>query len=152
MYLFLLELMSSSCPIHNLQIFGLDHYAMHPSLNNSAYCTCALNFMPTTTHADPRLERNVNGLHSTSQIGWPSIMAYATPEECVGTYAQLCFAFEPAARKNWTVFLLRKKMVMAYLTPVERLSFSLVSSDAKVGASALKRSAFFCSLWVVLGM
>ena len=34
-------------------------------------------------------------------------------------------------------------MVMAYLTPPERLSFSLVSSDAKVGASALKRSAKF---------
>ena len=135
---------------------------MHPSLNNSAYCTCALNFIPprnkgrsasmaALTTEDVRLDAKVNGLDCTSNIGWSRIMAYATPEECVRTYAQLCFAFEPAARKKWTVFLLRKKMVMAYLTPLERLSvFSLVSSEAKVGASALKRTATFTKWQLIM--
>ena len=151
-----------ACPIHNLQIFGLDHYAMHPSLNNSAYCTCALNFIPTRkkprsapvavlTTEDVRLDAKVNGLDCTSNIGWSRIMAYATPEECVRTYAQLSFAFGPTARTKWNVFFLRKKMVMAYLTPAERLGvFSLVSSEAKVGASSLKRTADFANGQLVL--
>ena len=154
-----------ACPIHNLQIFGLDHYAMHPSLNNSAYCTCALNFIPpppykrrsasvaALTTEDVRLDAKVNGLDCTSNIGWSRIMAYATPEECVRTYAQLSFAFGPPASKRLptTVWILRKKMVMAYLTPAERLGvFSLVSSQAKVGASSLKRTAKFTEKQLVL--
>ena len=93
---------------------------------------------------DPRLSAKVNRLDCTSDIGWGRIMGYATAEECVRAYAQLCVAFGPGARVKRSVWFLRKKMVMAYLTPAERLSvFSLVSVAFGRGAAALKRSAKF---------
>ena len=93
---------------------------------------------------DPRLSAKVNGLDCTSDIGWGRIMGYATAEECVGVYAQLCVAFGPGARVKRSVWFLRKKMVMAYLTPAERVSvFSLVSVAFGRGAAVLKRSAKF---------
>ena len=71
-------------------------------------------------------------------------MGYATAEECVRAYAQLCVAFGPGARVKRSVWFLRKKMVMAYLTPAERVRvFSLVSVAFGRGAAALKRSAKF---------
>ena len=42
---------------------------------------------------DPRLSAVVHGLDCNPDFGWGKIMEYATPEECVGTYAQLCVAF-----------------------------------------------------------
>ena len=93
---------------------------------------------------DPRLSAKVNRLDCTSDIGWGRIMGYATAEECVRAYAQLCVAFGPGARVKRSVWFLRKKMVMAYLTPAERVSvFSLVSVAFGRGAAALKRSAKF---------
>ena len=93
---------------------------------------------------DPRLSAKVNRLDCTSDIGWGRIMGYATAEECVRAYAQLCVAFGPGARVKRSVWFLRKKMVMAYLTPAERVSvFSLVSVACGRGAAALKRSAKF---------
>ena len=70
-------------------------------------------------------------------------MTYATAEECVRTYAQLCFAFGPTARKKRAFFFVLKKIVMVYLTPVERLRVALVSVAFARGAAALKRSAHF---------
>ena len=96
------------------------------------------------TARDPRLSAKVNRLDCTSDIGWGRIMGYATAEECVRAYAQLCVAFGPGARVKRSVWFLRKKMVMAYLTPAERVSvFSLVSVAFGRGAAALKRSAKF---------
>jgi hypothetical protein len=93
---------------------------------------------------DPRLSAKVNRLDCNSDIGWGRIMGYATAEECVGVYAQLCVAFGPGARVKRSVWFLRKKMVMAYLTPAERVGvFSLVSVAFGRGAAALKRSAKF---------
>ena len=93
---------------------------------------------------DPRLSAKVNRLDCTSDIGWGRIMGYATAEECVRAYAQLCVAFGPGARVKRSVWFLRKKMVMAFLTPAERVSvFSLVSVAFGRGAAALKRSAKF---------
>ena len=100
---------------------------------------------------DPRLSAKVNRLDCTSDIGWGRIMGYATAEECVRAYAQLCVAFGPGARAKRSVWFLRKKMVMAYLTPAERVSvFSLVSVAFGRGAAALKRSAKFGSNHLVL--
>ena len=71
-------------------------------------------------------------------------MEYATAEECVRAYAQLCVAFGPGARVKRSVWFLRKKMVMVFLTPAERVRvFSLVSVAFGRGAAALKRSAKF---------
>ena len=93
---------------------------------------------------DPRLSAKVNRLDCTSDIGWGRIMGYATAEECMRAYAQLCVAFGPGARVKRSVWFLRKKMVMAYLTPAERVRvFSLVSVAFGRGAAALKRSAKF---------
>ena len=93
---------------------------------------------------DPRLSAKVNRLDCTSDIGWGRIMGYATAEECVRAYSQLCVAFGPGARVKRSVWFLRKKMVMAYLTPAERVGvFSLVSVAFGRGAAALKRSAKF---------
>jgi hypothetical protein len=93
---------------------------------------------------DPRLSAKVNRLDCTSDIGWGRIMEYATAEECVRTYSQLCVAFGPGARVKRGVWFLRKKMVMAYFTPAERMGvFSLVSVAFRRGAAALKRSATF---------
>ena len=93
---------------------------------------------------DPRLSAKVNRLDCTSDIGWGRIMGYATAEECVRAYSQLCVAFGPGARVKRSVWFLRKKMVMEYLTPTERVRvFSLVSVAFGRGAAALKRSAKF---------
>ena len=93
---------------------------------------------------DMRLHVIVHRLDCTSDVGWGRIMGYATAEECVRAYAQLCVAFGPGARVKRSVWFLRKKMVMAYLTPAERVSvFSLVSVAFGRGAAALKRSAKF---------
>jgi hypothetical protein len=93
---------------------------------------------------DLRLSAKVNGLDCTSDIGWGRIMGYATAEECVRVYAQLCVAFGPGARMKRSVWFLRKKMVMAYLTSAEHVGvFSLVSVAFGRGAAALKRSAKF---------
>ena len=100
---------------------------------------------------DPRLSAKVNRLDCTSDIGWGRIMGYATAEECVRAYAQLCVAFGPGARVKRSVWFLRKKMVMAYLTPAERVSvFSLVSVAFGRGAAPLKRSATFGQTQLVL--
>ena len=100
---------------------------------------------------DPRLSVKVNRLDCTSDIGWGRIMGYATAEECVRAYAQLCVAFGPGARVKRSVWFLRKKMVMAYLTPAERVGvFSLVSVAFGRGAAALKRSAKFGRKQLVL--
>ena len=89
---------------------------------------------------DMRLHAIVHRLDCTSDVGWGRIMGYATAEECVRTYAQLCVAFGPGARVKRSVWFLRKKMVMAYLTPAERVRvFSLVSVAFGRGAAALKR-------------
>jgi hypothetical protein len=93
---------------------------------------------------DSRLSAKVNRLDCTSDIGWGRIMEYATAEECVRTYAQLCVAFGPGARVKRSVWFLRNKMVMAYFTSAERLGvFSLVSVAFGRGAAALKRRAKF---------
>ena len=47
---------------------------------------------------DPRLSAKVNRLDCTSDVGWCRIMGYATAEECLRAYAQLCVAFGPGAR------------------------------------------------------
>jgi hypothetical protein len=100
---------------------------------------------------DPRLSAKVNRLDCTSDIGWGRITGYATAEECVRSYAQLCVAFGPGARVKRSLWFLRKKMVMAYLTPAERVSiFSLVSVAFGRGAAALKRSAWFEQTQLVL--
>ena len=71
-------------------------------------------------------------------------MGYATAEECVRAYAPLCVAFGPGARVKRSVWFLRKKMVMAFLTPAEHVRvFSLVSVAFGRGAAALKRSTKF---------
>ena len=78
-------------------------------------------------------------------------MKYATADECLRTYAQLCTAFRPGARKNSNVFFVRRGEVMAFLTPDERVRvFSLVSKDAGRGAAALKRTANFWRKHLVL--
>ena len=93
---------------------------------------------------DGRLDAIVNRLDCTGPLGWLNIMKYATAEECVGTYAQLCVAFGPGAQKKWKVFFVRSGEVMAFLSPEERVRvFSLVSTQALRGAAALKRSAKF---------
>jgi hypothetical protein len=93
---------------------------------------------------DPRLSAKVNSLDSNPDFGWGKIMGYATAEDCVRVYAQLCVAFGPGARVKRSVWFLRKKMVMAYLTQAERACvFSLVSVAFGRGAAALKRSAKF---------
>ena len=96
------------------------------------------------THADPRLDAIINRLECTGPLGWRNIMKYATAEECMGTYAQLCVAFGPGARKKSKVFFARRREVMAFLTPEERVRvFSLVSTQALRGAAALKRTVKF---------
>ena len=98
-----------------------------------------------------RLHAIVHRLDCTSDVGWGRIMKYATAEECVRTYAQLCVAFGPGARVKRSVWFLRKKMVMAYLTPAEHVRvFSLVSVAFGRGAAALKRSAWFEQTQLVL--
>ena len=93
---------------------------------------------------DLRLAKIVNRLDCNPDFGWGRIMEYATAHECMGTYARLCIAFGPGARKNSNVLFVRNRKVLAFLSPEERVRvFSLVSSEAKVGASALKRSAKF---------
>jgi hypothetical protein len=100
---------------------------------------------------EPRLNAIVYGLDCNPDFGWGRIMGYATPEECVRAYAQLCVAFGPGVRVKRSVWFLRKKMVMAYLTPAERVSvFSLVSVAFGRGAAALKRSAKFGRKQLVL--
>ena len=47
---------------------------------------------------DMRLHAIVHRLDCTSNVGWCRIMGYATAEECMRTYAQLCVAFGPGAR------------------------------------------------------
>ena len=93
---------------------------------------------------DARPHAIVNGLGCTGPLGWRNIIEYATAEECMGTYAQLCVAFGPGARKKSKVFFVRRREVMAFLSPEERVRvFSLVSKEAARGAAALKRSAKF---------
>jgi hypothetical protein len=93
---------------------------------------------------DPRLAVIVHGLDCNPDFGWGRIMGYATPEECVGVYAQLCVAFGPGARAKRSVWFLRKKIVMAYFTSAEHVGvFSLVSVAFGCSAAALKRSAKF---------
>jgi hypothetical protein len=103
---------------------------------------------------DPRLSAIVHGLDCTSDIGWGRIMGYATAVECVRTYAQLCVAFGPKARVKrsvWFLRFLRNKMVMAYLTPAERVRvISLASVAFGRGAAALKRRAKFGRKQLVL--
>ena len=100
---------------------------------------------------DLRLAKIVNRLDCNPDFGWGKIMEYATAHECMGTYARLCIAFGPGARKNSNVLFVRNRKVLAFLSPEERVRvFSLVSSEAKVGASGLKRSADFANRQLVL--
>jgi hypothetical protein len=89
---------------------------------------------------DMRLHAIVHRLDCTSDVGWGRIMGYATAEECVRTYAQLCVAFGPGARVKRSVWFLRKKMVTAYFTPAVRASvFSLVSVAFRAAVLADRR-------------
>ena len=93
---------------------------------------------------DRRLDAIVHRLNCTGPLGWLNVMKYATAEECVGTYAQLCVAFGPGARKKSKVFFVRSGEVMAFLSPEERVRvFSLVSTQALRGAGAMERTAKF---------
>ena len=93
---------------------------------------------------DARPHAIVNGLGCTGPLGWRNIIEYATAGECVRTYAQLCVALGPGAREKSNVFFVRRRKVMAFLSPEERVRvFSLVSKDAGRGAAALKRAAMF---------
>ena len=81
---------------------------------------------------------------------WETIMGYATPEECVGAYAQLCVALGPLARlKKHPVLFLRHVKVMAFFTHKDRLKFSLVCLAFLRGAGRLKRRANFESTLVL---
>ena len=150
----------SPCPIHDVTHFGVTHYAMHPALSTNTNCTC--NFMPKRPKRpkqakrakrakrekeaarDARPHAFVNGLGCTGPLGWRNIIEYATAGECVRTYAQLCVALGPGAREKSNVFFVRRRKVMAFLSPEERVRvFSLVSKDAGRGAAALKRAAMF---------
>ena len=105
---------------------------------------------PSTT-PDPRLDAIVNGLDCTGPLGWLNIMKYATEKECVGTYAQLCVAFGPGARKKSKVFFLRHGKVMAFLSRADRVHvFSLVSKEAARGAAALTCNAWFRPYHIML--
>ena len=100
---------------------------------------------------DLRLAKIVNRLDCNPDFGWGKIMEYATAHECMGTYARLCIAFGPGARKNSNVLFVRNRKVLAFLSPEERVRvFSLVSKDAGRGAAALKRTANFWRKHLVL--